>query len=522
METKPAVPTRPTTVRAVLELPEIQQGSPEIISGADALERRVTWVHIAETEEVADLLEGGELVLSSSPLLRDSIDRTRQFLERLQASGASAFVLEAITDDRSEPHARAVLTEAAATVSMPVVLLTAQTRYVRVTQAAHRLLLGEQLDRVERARHVHEVFTELSLAEADEQRIVDATAELTGTSIVLENAAHRVLAFSTERAPEDLLLDWPHGDVMAPVGLPDRRWGRLVAPFAQPDDIEISQTLDRAAQAITLTRMATQNEEDLLMQATSSFLQDLTEAPMQADEAEVRGRSLGMVPADGYLPLVIRLTDPDALPKDIQLRTHALRTEFGTAVRRSGLTALTGNLGTGMFAAVLGADGIGPLDELIEWVTDSLDFPMRVGVGRSVGDLGDVGSELRRAAEIAEIASTMQSDRPFYRAADIRLRGVLAAMRDDDRFAAFVRTELGPLLPSTSAPTNRSDALEFLECFLRHGGNKTAVAAELHMSRTVVYSRVERLSMDLGVSLDDAESRTSLHTALMWWQLAQS
>ena len=521
MEIPRTAPIRPTTVRTVLELPEIRQGSPEILGGVEELERRVTWVHIAETEDVADLLEGGELVLSSSPLWWDSGGRTRTFLERLQVGGASAFVLEAVTDGHSGAHARAILTEAAATVSMPIVLLTARTRYVRVTQAAHRLLLGEQLDRVERARHVHEVFTELSLAEADEQRIVEATAELTGTSIVLENAAHRVLAFATDRSPEELLLDWPHGEVMVPVGLPDRRWGRLVAPFAQPDDVDVSQTLDRAAQAITLTRMATQNEEDLLMQATSGFLQDLTETPMPADEADVRGRSLGMAPADGYLPVVIRLTDPDALPRDVQLRMHALRTEFGTAVRRAGLSALTGNLGTGVFAAVLGVADIGPLEGLIEWVTESLDFSMRVGVGRGVDDLGAVGSELRRAAEIAEIAATMHSDKPFHRAADIRLRGVLAAMVDDDRFAAFVHTELGPLLSETSRAPNRSDDLTFLECFLRHGGSKTAVAAELHMSRTVVYSRVERLSATLGVPLDDAESRTSLHAALMWWQLTQ-
>lgn len=176
----PKTPSSPAvTVRSILHLDEIRGARPQVLSGADRLDRPVRWVHIAETEEVPSLLEGGELILSSGTMFRQSPARTRDFLTRLDTAGASGFVIE-IVDEAGQPSTidREVLTEAVDGLDFPVIVLAARARYVRVTQAAHRLLIGEQLARVERARRVHDVFTDLSLRSADEQLIVDTTAEL--------------------------------------------------------------------------------------------------------------------------------------------------------------------------------------------------------------------------------------------------------------------------------------------------------------------------------------------------------
>src|SRR5699024_7218943 len=103
----------------------------------------------------------------------------------------------------------AVLRRAAHGCRMAVAVLVRPIRFVRVTQVAHRLLVGRQLARLERARHVHEVFTRLSLESATEQQIVDRTAELLSAPVVLEDVAHRVLAFhAAGTAPAVLLSDW--------------------------------------------------------------------------------------------------------------------------------------------------------------------------------------------------------------------------------------------------------------------------------------------------------------------------
>jgi purine catabolism regulator len=56
---------------------------------------------------------------------------------------------------------------------------------------------------------------------------------------------------------------------------------------------------------------------------------------------------------------------------------------------------------------------------------------------------------------------------------------------------------------------------ELLRVFLECGGNKSDVAKRLRLSRPTLYSRLGALQRLLGVDLDNAESRTSLHVAML-------
>ena len=54
-----------------------------------------------------------------------------------------------------------------------------------------------------------------------------------------------------------------------------------------------------------------------------------------------------------------------------------------------------------------------------------------------------------------------------------------------------------------------------LRSFLDVGGNKTELAKLTHLSRPTLYSRLAALQRLVCVDLDDAESRTSLHVAML-------
>jgi len=101
----------------------------------------------------------------------------------------------------------------------------------------------------------------------------------------------------------------------------------------------------------------------------------------------------------------------------------------------------------------------------------------------------------------------------LYRSTDVRLRGVVALLRDDHRLQAFAETELGRLLDHDARTGD--DLLALLRTHLDCGGSKTHTARRTGLSRPTLYSRLRTLERILGVSLESAESRTSLHTALM-------
>lgn len=253
------------TVAGVLDLEEIRSGAPEVVAGEADLDRPIRWVHIADSEHVEQFLEGGELVLTTAQTFRRSPAAMTVFLDQLEAAGAAGVVVE-LVDDASDPDEQAaeVVRHAASGRELPVVVLTHRIKFVRITEVAHRSLLAEQLGRLERAREIHETYTQLSLERAEVSAIVARTAELLGAPVVLEDVAHRVLAQAgpgaealvanwvalVSGADAYVRRDWPQ----IPVGLQSRRWGRLVVPGLPTGAANVEQIIERAAQALTLTR----------------------------------------------------------------------------------------------------------------------------------------------------------------------------------------------------------------------------------------------------------------------------
>jgi len=142
-----------------------------------------------------------------------------------------------------------------------------------------------------------------------------------------------------------------------------------------------------------------------------------------------------------------------------------------------------------------------------------------IGVGAAVGSIRDVRRSFLEASQVADVAAERAGewfpgspDRPpFYRLADLRLRGLLHLLRDDPRVQTFVERELGPLLatePDTSL-------LDVLAAYLAAGGNKAEAAKRAHLARPTFYERLRRIERILGTDLGSAESRTSLHVALL-------
>ena len=136
-----------------------------------------------------------------------------------------------------------------------------------------------------------------------------------------------------------------------------------------------------------------------------------------------------------------------------------------------------------------------------------------IGASPPAAGMAEVRRAFLDAREVADVALRHPDGRPYYRLPDLRLRGLLHMLRDDPRLAAFADRELGPLLAYDAAHGTRLVA--DLAAYLEAGGNKAAAAARAHLARPTFYQRLQLIEHVLGVSLDDAESRASLHVAVL-------
>lgn len=526
------------TIAQILALPVLRAGLPEVIGGG-SLERTVRWVHVSDLPDLSSLLQGGELVLTTGAPLADDTTRAH-YLTGLAAAGAVGLVIELGTHLHAVP---AELARDADELELPVIALHQQIRFVEVTEHVHRSIVSEQYDEVTFARTAHELFTELSMKRASRSEIVDAVADMIDASIVLEDLNHQVLAFAAHgQSTADLLADWdrrsrltsvsshtvaygPESWLTTPVGPHRQEWGRLVVPSPlEATTTRARMALERAAQALALNRMAEQDRTTLEQQAQSGLVDELRRGRIQDEaEATARAHALGLRPAQSFVPMTVRVDETSSDQVLVQRHQVRMLDAVRHAVRSARQTALTANRQPGQIDLLLAQPPVGFLEDTVSEACTAirssllrLDGVSRcaIGVGLASTRLLDAAIGLGDSAHVAEVALSLPQDtKPFHRATDIRLRGLLSLIRSDPRVQAFAETELRALLDHRARYGD--DAFDILRGFLDTAGNKTDLAKRLHLSRPTLYAKLVTIQRILGVDLDNAESRTSLHTAML-------
>jgi len=326
------------------------------------------------------------------------------------------------------------------------------------------------------------------------------------------------------------------GWLVTPVGARGEDWGRVILVCDGPPTGTDTVLLERTATTLALGRLLTRHSESLERQAHRTLISGIISGS-HADpgEAAVRSRALG-VPVDGrqLVAMVLRLRDPlgpgGALGVSAHARVLDLADAAAAACRAERIPSLVGTLDDARAGAML---SLGPraepddvLTKLAARISERLGADpdgLVIGVGEAVSSIRDVRRSFLEASQVADVAAE-RPERPadrdprdpaaaprFYRLPDLRLRGLLHLLRDDPRLQTFVERELGALL----AFDPDSGLLDVLAAYLAAGGNKAEAAKASHLARPTFYERLRRIERILGTDLSSAESRTSLHVAVL-------
>ncbi|SHH11569.1 PucR family transcriptional regulator [Streptoalloteichus hindustanus] len=536
------------TVGEILALPVVRRGGPRVAAGSAGLGNRVRWAHVAEVADIAHLLRGGELVLTTGIALPGDDEGLSRYVADLVRVGAAGLVVELVRRWRAEPP-RALLASAERH-GLPLVTLARETRFVAVTEAVIGLVVDRQVAELRAAEQVHEIFTALTVSGAGPTEILREIARLAGLPVVLETFHHHVLAYDAAGTdPAELLADWTErsravtpagrtgydpdaGWLVTVVGARGDDWGRLVLVCQEDPPHRHVVVAERAASALALHRLVTRDRDTLERQTHRALLAELVaEGPRSAD-LPTRAAALG-VPLEGRRLVgaavrprsTVPTTPAAALATQEVVRDLAEATAL--AARRARVPALVGVVDDStvhvLLAPAARADVEPALDRFAQEVHRAAAgtpraLPVVVGVGTAVDSWPDARRALGEAAHVADAASRSPRTRPYHRLDDVRLRGLLHLLRDDERISAFVDRELGALFAREDDQGARW--VDVLRAYCEHGGNKSAAAAAVHLSRTAYYQRLDRVERLLGVSLDDPESMLSLYVALLAAEVA--
>ncbi|MFN2562938.1 MAG: PucR family transcriptional regulator [Jatrophihabitans sp.] len=523
------------SLRDVLDLPAIRRGDPQVRAAADHLDRRVRWVHVSEVSDIASLLEGGELILTTGIALPDSAAALARYVEELSSAGVTALAVE--LGRRYRDALPVELVAAADRSGLPLIELRQVTPFVAVTQAVHTLILDARMQELIASDAAHQAFTELTLAGQGPQQVVELVAAMAGRPVIYENLVHQVLAYSTaDEPPAEVLAGWEElpaaarsrehegdgwfaVDVVTPGG---GGWGRLIMLCEGAPTQRQRMLLERGATALVINRLTDRDIDSLERQSHRTLLTALALSADLPPETSSRARALG-VPLDRrrLTGVVVRPIGEHAGPGGIPALLRDLASQAVATLQGLRVTALVGPLDDDRVAVLLSQERSADPDAVLRPLSERLhaaserrsEARLVIGAGTTVAGIERAQDTLREAMQVADTAVGLPPQRGYFRPPDLRLRGLVYSLRAEPAVHDYIERELGHLLAHDAEHGTR--LYEFLAAYCRCGGNKTAAAAELFISRAALYDRITKVERVLGVDLADREVVVGLHFAVL-------
>lgn len=507
------------SVRTILASDELQRGTPEVLAGRAALDREVRWIHIVETTEVESLLRGQELVLSTGAAWPTQPQSLQALAAALAKVGIAGLVLE--LSDRL-PHAPGALVEAFRRHGVPLIVLHSKVQFIAVTESVHSAIVARQMAMLRTREDVNQRYTEMIARGATSTFILQQTSELLGQPVLLTDVAGRIVTLvaagrdvaaivhNRQHSPER----WGHAEVMAH----GQHWGALWAQPAAPEvpahPAGVDYLLGQAALALAVGRLAAGVENPWRI-ARDQQLVSAVRSGNYATDAELfdfaDAVGLPLREAGGY-GVALSITAPEGQPGKDPLSAGYLAEALEAEELRVSVSQDQAAKNRRQFSILLAGDR---LEELAGVLRSS--WPeVRIAAGRLASTPGEFGASLHEAGNLLAMPSTgfeSVGKENMLRADAHQLRLLIRSLRSQSSLPAFVAMTLGPVLAWDAK--NSGDLLQVLRAYLRHPGNRTAAAAESHLSRSVFYQRLALIEEVLAADLSAGETISALYSAVL-------
>jgi PucR family transcriptional regulator, purine catabolism regulatory protein len=498
------------TLRDVLELDAFQRAEPEIVSGGAHLDRPVRWVHSSEIAEIAPLLKGGELLLTTGLGLADAPpSELAGYVDELADRNVAGVAIEL---GRTFDELPAEMADAARRRDLTLVALHEVVPFVEVTEEAHAQLIDRLSADLRRGEEVSRRLTDALLAGEGLARLMETIADIVLAPVVLATATRHVVAAggSPAEAEPEALLAGP--TIRASITLQEQRWGELY--IVQPSRVSgplLQTVLERAPEAIALELLRTREAMPARERTRRELLEDLAAGrSMTPNHLAVRFGLAGFHVPEGHELSGLAIGLPDVGGAMAAVDAAISRTDASTVRAQVdgdvlgilGAAPQPGTRATAEHLADLIARNLGD--------RDSADVVL--ALGPPVNDLAAVPFSVREARATLAVARQLGLRRRMITAAGLTVDRIVARLARDPELTLLVDEQIGPLLRHDAA--ERSDLVATLATYLGQGCSKTAAARVLHLRRQSLYGRLERIEGLIGGRIDDPERRLALALAV--------
>ncbi|MGY1748850.1 PucR family transcriptional regulator ligand-binding domain-containing protein [Modestobacter sp. SYSU DS0511] len=489
------------TLAEVLRIDALARARPEVVVGADLLERDVRWVHTSELAEAAFLLKGGELLLTTGLGLggRGAVGETA-YVAALAERGAAALALEL---GWTFPAAPPALVAACRENGLPLLVLREVVPFVEITEQVQSAILESSMDAQRRDREVREVLTDALLDGAGPAELTALLSSLVRAPVTVTTADGALVVSAGLESPGARRRGRPV--VRRDIVLLERHWGQVaVLPPARGQDPAVIAVCSFGAEALGLALLRSAAGDDL-GQRRAQLLTDLAERSWRSPgELVARARVLGLpfTPEGRYVALVVTGlggSDLDAVVRAV-----------GGALPAG--TALVADVGDDVVAVVRTSGALTAARAALAAVdrvpANGRRDGARVSAGPVVGRLEDADRSLSAARRALDLAPA--GDRVVL-AGQMTAQLLLSDLTAEPLAEQLVREEIGRLVEYDAA--HGTALVHTLRVYLGNSSSKVQTSAVLRLRRQTVHGRIARIEELIG-DVHAPSRHTSLVVAL--------
>ncbi|MFS0872270.1 PucR family transcriptional regulator [Paenibacillus xylanilyticus] len=539
-------------MRDMLKRPVFRKA--EVLASERALERYVRWVHIMEVPDVGNLLNGGELVLTTGIGWQDDEQQGLSFLRQLIARGAAGLCIELGAHTKSQLGA---MKEIAAADDFPLIWFHEQVRYIDITQDLHFALIRSHQRMLAELDNLTTSFNQLLLNGDGVQPLLRLLSRTTGYPVALyplegeasavpycppELLENRRMAWLTQRShssqtdqmgqknrsgqPMDALtlpiqaLEYTFADlVLFLEKLPDHE---LELQRHKPSDEFVIQAVERCAAAIAQDWMRTKYMEEKRRYKEDMWVIDWLNGHHTAKEIQEYLISRGPLLASSKGTVVLfdsnpSYTDSLKLQKLLIQRNIVARSVFS----REGFTLFSTVLNHQIILIILDPQPVPQrksslwrcIEQLQQHEIDQTHrlFSGLLGIGHSCTDLSRLKDSLDAAKETLRIQKdTGPMQQPFY--SNLHGYRIIAGMKQSGNLEDFIEEYLGPVIRHDAEKGGQ--LLRTLKQYFVLCCSKQETATALFIVRQTLYHRLDKIEALLGEDYVLPEKRVAIELAI--------
>ncbi|MEK3883660.1 PucR family transcriptional regulator ligand-binding domain-containing protein [Paenibacillus sp. PL2-23] len=540
------------TVEQILQRPQFRHAY--VAGGQPGLSRLVRWVHIIEVIQFEELLQGGEMILTTGAAFGTSIGLFETYMEQLIRRDVACLCIELGHSIQEVPEAWVRLAEVN---GLPLIVFPQAVRFIDITQDIHAHIINRHHDALQDLERISREFHRLTLTSQGVNHVLQLLHRSTQAQIlyIAPDGQSRCVPYASDDATKrwtKLLLEHMdskpldkqsaaalpyhiqsgrHTMIAQPVGAMGKTWAHLALILdRQPQQFEYL-ILDSASLSIAQDLLRKRYMEERKLYSQTLWIDDLLHLRIR-DEEGIKALIGPDYKRNNELPYRVCLIEitresgratasslldenEDALGLHLSLAARAIFEQQGfyplITIQNDRLVVIAFD----RLPTKPAKDRLRHAIASLRAMKDEEDIGLTVGIGGTNRGYMNAYLSYQEAIQAISLSGTLGSDILFFD--ELGVFQLLFHIGDKAALHTFMRSSLGPLLDHDQS--KGSELLRTLKVYLDHDGSKQLAAQRLFIARQSLYYRLEQIEALLGSDYMEPEKRLALGVAIRVYQL---